>query len=98
MGRSATLFSKLTCSKKPSESIEQRADKQTISNGASWSFTRETSQSSYRIPRSRRRGRLNTINGGQRDSPSWNLLAAPLIALPFRGRSAAPHNLVRHQL
>src|SRR4029453_14273904 len=49
MGRSATLFSKLTCSKKPSESTGQRADRQTISNGALWSFTRAASQSSYRI-------------------------------------------------
>ena len=48
MGRRANQFSKLTCSKKLSESIEQRADKQTISNGALWSFTRAASQSSYR--------------------------------------------------
>jgi hypothetical protein len=40
----------------------------------------------------------NTINGGQWDSPFWNLLAAPWLALPFRGRSAVPRNLVRHQL
>ena len=47
-GQKGEPVSKLTCSKKLSESIEQRADKQTISNGASWSFTRAASQSSYR--------------------------------------------------
>jgi hypothetical protein len=44
------------------------------------------------------RVRLNTINGGQQDSPFWNPLAAPWLASPFQGRSAAPHNLVRHRL
>ena len=50
MGRSATLFSKLTCSKRTSERLEQPADNQTISNCPSWSLSRGAScQSSYRI-------------------------------------------------
>jgi hypothetical protein len=67
-------------------------------SGPGWAH--ELKHDGYRLQIHVRDGRvrLYTINGGQRDFPSWNLLAAPSLALPFRDRSAAPHNLVRHRL